>query len=160
MPIWKARTEPNYRFFAWTLIHKKILTANNLTKRGWMDDPICKLCANDQETPTHLCKDCPFAKEVWELIKVWFGLTDLSSINTSGSIHNYWWSCRRKVDKNQRRRFDGIIIYFWWNIWKERNRRTFQQRSSSPRQVVMLCKDDINQFSLATARRHNTAISR
>ena len=23
MPIWKARTEPKCRFFAWTLIHKK-----------------------------------------------------------------------------------------------------------------------------------------
>ena len=66
-----------------TNTQKKILTANNLMKRGWTDDPICKLCANDQETATHLCKDCPFTKEVWELIKVWFGLTDLSSINTS-----------------------------------------------------------------------------
>jgi peptidoglycan/LPS O-acetylase OafA/YrhL len=23
---------------------------------------------------------------------------------------------------------DGILIYFWWNIWKERNRRIFQQK--------------------------------
>jgi len=157
MPIWKAKTEPKCRFFAWTLMHKKILTANNLMKRGWTDDPICKLCTNDQETPTHLCKDCPFTKEVWELIKIWFSLTDLSSISTTGSLHNYWRRCRRKVDKNQRRRFDGIIIYFWWNIWKERNRRTFQQKSLSPRQVASLCKDDISQFSLATAPIHNTA---
>ena len=126
-------------------------------KRGWTDDPICKLCTNDQETPTHLCKDCPFTKEVWELIKIWFSLTDLSSISTTGSLHNYWRRCRRKVDKNQRRRIDGIIIYFWWNIWKERNRRTFQQKSLSPRQVASLCKDDISQFSLATSPIHNTA---
>ena len=33
MPIWKARAEPKCRFFAWTLLHKKILTANNLIKR-------------------------------------------------------------------------------------------------------------------------------
>ena len=157
MPIWKAKTEPKCRFFAWTLMHKKILTANNLMKRGWTDDPICKLCTNDQETPTHLCKDCPFTKEVWELIKIWFSLTDLSSISTTGSLHNYWRRCRRKVDKNQRRRFDGIIIYFWWNIWKERNRRTFQQKSLSPKQVASLCKDDISQFSLATSPIHNTA---
>jgi len=69
---------------------QKKLTANNLMKRGSTDDPMCKLCANDQETPAHMCKDCPFTKEVWELIKVWFGLTDLSSINTIGSLHNYW----------------------------------------------------------------------
>jgi hypothetical protein len=58
--IWKARTEPKCRFFAWTLLHKKILTANNLMKRGWDNDPICKLCGIEQETPTHLCKDCPY----------------------------------------------------------------------------------------------------
>jgi hypothetical protein len=23
------------------------------------------------------------------------------------------------------------MIYFWWNIWKERNRRTFQQKNPS-----------------------------
>jgi hypothetical protein len=34
-PIWKANTELKRRFFAWTLLHKKILTANNLMKRGW-----------------------------------------------------------------------------------------------------------------------------
>jgi hypothetical protein len=33
-PIWKARTEPKCRFFAWTLLHNRILTADNLRKRG------------------------------------------------------------------------------------------------------------------------------
>jgi hypothetical protein len=23
------------------------------------------------------------------------------------------------------------MIYFWWNIWKERNRRTFQKKNST-----------------------------
>jgi hypothetical protein len=34
MPIWKAKAEPKCRFFAWTLLHKKILTPNNLIKRN------------------------------------------------------------------------------------------------------------------------------
>jgi hypothetical protein len=67
--IWRAKAEPKCRFFTWIFLHKKILTANNLIKRGWTDDPICKLCGITQETPTHLCKDCPFAKVVWELVK-------------------------------------------------------------------------------------------
>jgi hypothetical protein len=32
MPIWKAKAEPKCGFFAWMLLHKKILTANNLIK--------------------------------------------------------------------------------------------------------------------------------
>jgi hypothetical protein len=118
-------------------------------KCGWGNDPICKLCGIEQETPTHLCKDCPYTKEVWEVIELWFHLSVLNTVNTSGSLHQYWCKCRRKVDKNQRRKFDGIIIYFWWNICMERNRRTFQQRALNPRQVAGLCKDDINQYSRA-----------
>jgi hypothetical protein len=118
-------------------------------KRGWDNDPICKLCGIEQETPTHLCKDYPYTKEVWEVIELWFHLSVLNTVNTSGSLHQYWCKCRRKVDKNQRRKFDGIIIYFWWNICMERNRRTFQQRALNPRQVAGLCKDDINQYSRA-----------
>jgi hypothetical protein len=33
-PIWKARIEPKCRFFAWTMLHNRILTADNLQKRG------------------------------------------------------------------------------------------------------------------------------
>ena len=96
------------------------------------DDTDCKLCNNDQETPVQLCKDCPFTKEVWGILKQWFNLSVLDSVNTTGSIYSYWWKCRRKFDKTQRREVDGILIYFWWNIRKERNRRIFH-RFSQPK---------------------------
>jgi hypothetical protein len=89
MPIWKAKAEPKCKFFTWTLLHKKILTANNLMKRHWPNDPICKLCGNDPETHTHLCKDCTFTKQVWSVIKSWFGLSILDTISINGSLHGY-----------------------------------------------------------------------
>ena len=126
MPIWKAKAEPKCKFFVWTLLHKKIITANNLMKRHWPNDPICKLCGNDPETPMHLCKDCTFTKQVWSALKSWFGLSFINTTSTNGSLHSYWRKCRMKVDKPHRKAFDGLMIYFWWNIWKERNRITFQ----------------------------------
>jgi hypothetical protein len=155
--IWRAKAEPKCRFFAWTLLHKKILTANNLIKRGWTDDTDCRLCGNELETPVHLCKDCPFTKEVWEILKQWLQLTVIQSVNTAGSLHNHWWRCRRRFQKNERRKVDGIFIYFWWNIWKERNRRQFQQKALNPNQVATLCKDDIMQYEMAMATTSNTA---
>lgn len=150
MPIWKAKAESKCRFFAWTLMHKKILTANNLIKRNWPNDPICKLCGVEPETPTHLCKDCHFSKQVWSLLKSWFGLSAIDVVGGNGSIHGYWRRCRMQVHKPQRRSFDGIMIYFWWNVWKERNRRTFQNKSLQPTAVALLCKEEIDQFNLAT----------
>jgi hypothetical protein len=87
--IWRAKAEPKCRFFTWIFLHKKILTANNLIKRGWTDDPICKLCGITQETPTHLCKDCPFAKEVWELVKQWAVPAEISTVSSSGSLYKF-----------------------------------------------------------------------
>lgn len=149
MPIWKARAEPKVRFFAWTLLHKKILTANNLIKRNWPNDPICKLCGNDPETPTHLCKDCSFSKDVWSHLKSWMGLALLDTVNSNGSLHSYWRKCRMKIVSTLRRKFDGLISYYWWNIWKERNRRTFQNISLQPREVAFLCKEEFDQYALA-----------
>jgi len=146
MPIWKAKAEPKCRFFAWTLLHKKLLTANNLIKRQWPNDPVCKLCGSDPETPTHLCKDCNFTRQVWTSLKGWFNLSVLDTVNTNGSLHSYWRKCRAKIDRAHRRKFDGLMIYFWWNLWKETNRRTFQNKSLQPREVAFLCKEDFDQW--------------
>jgi hypothetical protein len=43
------------------------------------------------------------------------------------------------------------MVYFWWNnIWKERNKRTFQNKSFQAREVAFLCKEEIDQYQWAT----------
>jgi hypothetical protein len=54
-----------------------------------------------------------------------------------------------KIDKQSRPTFDGLIIYFWWNIWKERNRRTFNHESKSVEEVAFLIKEDAQQYDIA-----------
>jgi hypothetical protein len=143
--------------FCMDFIAQKILTANNLLMRGWTDDTDCRLYRNDPETPVHLCEDCPFTKEVWEIIKQWFQLAVIDSVSTSRSLHVYWWKCMRKFDKRELTNVDEIFIYFWWNIRKERNRRQFQHKALNPRQVAILCKDDIMQYMMAMAPRTEAA---
>jgi siroheme synthase (precorrin-2 oxidase/ferrochelatase) len=43
-----------------------------------------------------------------------------------------------------------MMIYFWWDIWKERNRRTFQNKILHAREVTFLCKEEMDQFERAT----------
>ena len=114
----KPRWNKKCNFFAWTLLHKNILIAHNLMKRQWPHDPICKLCGNNPKTPTHLCKDCVFSKRVWETLKQWLGLATIDTVRTKGSLHNYWRRCRSRIESKQRKDFDGILIYYWWNIRK------------------------------------------
>jgi hypothetical protein len=63
----------------------------------------------------------------------------------------------RKFDKRELTNVDEIFIYFWWNIRKERNRRQFQHKALNPRQVAILCKDDIMQYMMAMAPRTEAA---
>jgi hypothetical protein len=140
-PIWKAKAEPKCCFFAWTLLHEKILTANNLQNRGWDHNPICPLCHIDPETPSHLCKDCSYSKSIWRTLLHWTNLNSLANLNHDGQLYTWWRRCRLRIDKPRRRLFDGLVVYFWWNIWKERNRRIFQNSGNDQLVVAHQIKE-------------------
>jgi hypothetical protein len=74
----------------------------------------------------------------------------LQNLDISGSIYKFWRKGRRTIRKEERKEFDGILVYFWCNILKERNRRIFQHVSLQPLQLAFLIKKDINLFKLAT----------
>jgi hypothetical protein len=148
-PIWKARAERKCKIFAWILLQHKILTANNLAKRNWPHDQICPLCKSAPETPTHLCFDCPFTRDVWTQLTTQLGRVDLRA--TSPQTINGWWKqLRRNFDKKQKPAFDGLILYFWWNIWKERNKRIFQHTSLEVAQVALLIANDTETYQEVT----------
>jgi hypothetical protein len=139
------------RFFAWTLLHNKILTAENLQKRGWSNDSICRLCKQEPEAITHLFQNCIFTRAVWAQLTHWLDLALLPGMAQSSSIYTWWNKCRAKVDKCSRREFDGLIILFWWEIWKERNRRTFQSLEKSECVIAGLIKDVFGQQRIANS---------
>ena len=140
-PIWKAKTEPKCRFFAWTLLHNKILTSDNLQKRGWPCNQNCSLCNGSPETAAHLCKDCPFAEEAWSMILTWADLRFLDGISKTGSLHEWWFRLRMLCSKQSRKHFDGLIIYFWWSLWLERNNRIFKGQQRTTEQMVQVVKE-------------------
>jgi hypothetical protein len=45
----------------------------------------------------------------------------------------------------------GTVIYTLWNIWKERNRRIFNNTHESAMQVALRVKEDIEQRKRALA---------
>ena len=50
----------------WTLAHQKIMTVENLKKRGIASPMRCVLCKNSEESLEHLFIECKFSQEVWE----------------------------------------------------------------------------------------------
>ena len=66
--IWSSYGLLKITFFSWLLMHQKVLTGENLVKRGFLDPFHCCLCKEDSESSDHLFVDCVFTQSVWKLI--------------------------------------------------------------------------------------------
>jgi len=126
-------------------MHDKILTADNLQKRGWPHQEHCILCNGPLETGLHLSLLCPFARAVWDQVLSWENFTVQLSQQDSTCIAKWWEEAASKVPKQDHRRFNGVLIYIVWNLWKERNRRIFENGYRTVQQVASLIKEDIVQ---------------
>jgi hypothetical protein len=52
--IWTATFDANSKFFVWLVLHKGVLTAENMAKRNWPCDPKCSFCLCLDETTEHI----------------------------------------------------------------------------------------------------------
>ena len=110
-------------------------------------------CANfaiaNQKRRHNYAKITFFTRASWDRLISWLQVESLPPSTTATTLKGRWKKCRACFDKHNKPFFDGIIIYFWWNIWEERNRRTFNHVSKSVEEVAFLAKEDFQQFSLA-----------
>lgn len=59
--------------FTWLVYFDKILTWNNLLKRGFVGPGVCSLCFNDEESADHLFGTCSYFLRVWLHLERHFG---------------------------------------------------------------------------------------
>jgi hypothetical protein len=79
--------------------------------------------------------------------------TQLTQFDQDPAHFGAWWEetvC--KVTKEDRKRFNGLVIYICWNLWKERNWRIFSNAQESALQVASRIKEDIAQRKRALER--------
>lgn len=63
--VWNSQLIPKINFFWWTTLHGKILTIDNLKRRGFTLANKCVMCNCAEESINHLFIHCPFASGVW-----------------------------------------------------------------------------------------------
>jgi hypothetical protein len=65
--LWKTRLPHKIKAFLWLVMHKKILTKDNLFKKNWKGNLECTFCGFS-ESIDHLFFQCPVARFTWRIV--------------------------------------------------------------------------------------------
>jgi hypothetical protein len=114
--IWKAQTEQKCKFFAWLLMHDRVLTTDNLIKRQWPCDYYCALCLCLHETIEHLLTHCNFTEAAWNITVSQFGLPPFTAMAAAGGPKQRISLLLQAGSKEEKKRNLGILLTFWWTI--------------------------------------------
>uniref|UniRef100_A0A8I7BH24 Reverse transcriptase zinc-binding domain-containing protein n=1 Tax=Hordeum vulgare subsp. vulgare TaxID=112509 RepID=A0A8I7BH24_HORVV len=148
--IWGAWATGKCRFFVWTAILSKILTADVLLRSN---NYFCPLCMRNLETTYHLLVDCPWSRLVWDAIATMTKLPslELATWNDSSDLKT-WMNMRfRLAQADNRKKVLTVMHLVLWEIWLERNRRIFSLDSRQINVFLKKVADEIHHWNMAGA---------
>lgn len=91
---WVKGLIPKVNIFLWALLQNKILTLDNLQKRGINLVNRCILCKNGFEDRDHLFMNCSYSQQVWTEILLYWNLTWVHQNNVDLAFSS--WKCPSK----------------------------------------------------------------
>ena len=129
--MWKLKVPLKVKVFMWLMIKDRILTRNNLTKRGWTGNTQCHFCATE-ETVDHLIFQCSLAKMIWQIVVCALDLPR-APVGVDDML-NGWLDA---FPTNQKKLVLGGCAAICWTIWKTRNDACFNRKfPNDPAAVV------------------------
>ena len=120
--IWGVKAPRPISFFIWTAARGKILTYDNLMRRGHVLAGWCCLCKSHWETGDHLLLHCEIASALWVFVSQTFGIhwvIPAKVIDLLFGWHN--WFGRHSSDI-----WNLVPLCLMWSLWQERNRCIFE----------------------------------
>uniref|UniRef100_A0A2N9F2D7 Reverse transcriptase domain-containing protein n=1 Tax=Fagus sylvatica TaxID=28930 RepID=A0A2N9F2D7_FAGSY len=130
--IWRTKAPRRACFFVWTAAWQKILTCENLRKRGYSITSWCCMCCCNGETVEHLLLHCHVAGALWNWIFQAFGISWVMSGTVADLLHSWW----NGLGRHSSDIWNFAPACLMWTIWKERNQRTFEDVSKTDNQIL------------------------
>ena len=126
--IWNPIVPPKMGFFAWEASWGKVLTLDQLKRRGIPLANRCFLCEEKEETIDHLLIHCSRAKMLWDLV---LAITDTKWVfpRTVCQCLLAWQSA--SVGKKRKKVWMAAPLCLFWTLWLERNRVVFENEAPS-----------------------------
>ncbi|XP_016171319.1 uncharacterized protein LOC107613713 [Arachis ipaensis] len=75
--VWRLHIPEKYKFLIWLNLHNAIPTAKFRLGRGLALSSTCHRCQNGSKSILHCLRECPSAKEVWNLLGLYSDNSDL-----------------------------------------------------------------------------------
>ena len=120
--IWRANVPPKVAFFAWEASWGKILTMEQLQRRGYSLANRCVLCLSKEETVDHLLLHCVKTRALWSLLFSLFGVAWVLSGSVKETLLGWHGAF---VGKTRKKAWQMAPLCIFWLVWKERNLLTF-----------------------------------
>jgi zinc-binding in reverse transcriptase len=129
--IWKLNIPTRVTIFIWLLLQDRLLTYDNLIKRGWCIPNMCYMCRSSIENATHLFSKCTYIAEVRGILTVINAATmTITSEFRQGQYAN-------TILKGGSKQLNKLQITLCFVIWRERCARIFRQQSKNQQQLAM-----------------------
>ncbi|XP_059070479.1 uncharacterized protein LOC131860126 [Cryptomeria japonica] len=150
--VWSSPVLPKVGVFTWLALKKRILTGERLSRLGFLGPFRCVMCKKADESLDHLLLQCEEAQMVWNFLlgKLgWqtplpnsvFELLSSWNIQSHISVFSSVWLVA-----------PSLVV---WEIWKERNRRIFQEKEESSASLLSRVEREISESVSAAARNHS-----
>ncbi len=129
--FWPLKIPLSIKIFLWLAARNRLLTADQLLRRGWLGPSVCFLCMANAERIDHILFDCPFATSLWILFLSGFPPSSQHLMQGPGDLITCWRRVRATLPANSQICFDVCFTAGCWELWNERNRRIFDGASNS-----------------------------
>uniref|UniRef100_A0A2N9HQY3 DNA topoisomerase (ATP-hydrolyzing) n=1 Tax=Fagus sylvatica TaxID=28930 RepID=A0A2N9HQY3_FAGSY len=122
--IWGVKSPRRVAFFMWTVAWDRILTYDNLRKRGLVLAGWCCMCKGDDESVDHLFIHCWAARRLWSSVFRAVGIDWVLPNRVLDLLFGWWNWFGKKISSV----WNLIPSCLMWTIWRERNNRTFENK--------------------------------
>ena len=126
--IWNPSVPSKVSFFAWKASWGKVLTMDQLKKRGWAVANRCFLCCEEEESIDHILIHCSKARALWELLFALFGVCWVLPFSARETLIE-WRGFM--LGKKHRKVWKAAPLCLFWAVWIERNRIAFDNEDFS-----------------------------
>ena len=125
--LWSLNMPPKVRTFMWRACYNVLPTKSNLARQKVQIDLKCSFCGQRDETTQHILCECPFAHNVWALVR---GKLQKRSFMTE----EFFMLARHMVH-----RLGGNDLELWaitsWSLWNARNCFQYKHVQTHPCEI-------------------------